>query len=225
METLSHRIQKACQLKRWKPITIERTGPAISHVFFADDLLLMGAASPKQASIMQEVLSRFCQESGQRVHNTKSRVWFSPNTASQVMKQLSRTIAMPITSDLGIYLGVPIHHSRIRKHDYEYLIAKIRNKLGSWKGKLHSRGARALLIRTVTASIPLYAMQTSLIPKGVLLELEKINRAFLWRAAMSPPCMVCGMQTETVWGLRFSKSTPAECCVLGPIVLAVTPFP
>lgn len=74
METLAHRIQQACTLQLWKPIKFCRTGPELSHVFYADDLLLMGEASEVQARTLKEVLVQFCRESGQRVNYSKSRL-------------------------------------------------------------------------------------------------------------------------------------------------------
>lgn len=41
-------------------------------------------------------------------------------------------------------------------------------------------GCISLPIRTVTETIPRYAMQTTLLPKSVITELEKVNRSFLW---------------------------------------------
>lgn len=50
----------------------------------------------------------------------------------------------------------------------------------NWKWRQLSRGAKVLLIQTVTNSIPLYAMQITLMYKGLVRELERINRTFLW---------------------------------------------
>lgn len=97
-----------------------------------------------------------------------------------MVRWINRIVGIPIALNLGNYLGVPVHHTRVLKHAYEYLVAKVRKWLGSWQGKIISRGARTLLINIFTTTIPLYAMQTSLIPTGVLLELEKINHNFLW---------------------------------------------
>lgn len=40
MELLSRRIDHEMDILRWTPISICRNGPEISHLFFADDLLL-----------------------------------------------------------------------------------------------------------------------------------------------------------------------------------------
>lgn len=50
----------------------------------------------------------------------------------------------------------------------------------SWKWRQLSRGAKVLFIQTVTNNIPLYAMQITLMHKGLVRELESINRTFLW---------------------------------------------
>lgn len=52
--------------------------------------------------------------------------------------------------------------------------------MDGWSWKHLSRGAKLLLIQTVTNTIPIYAMQTTLLHKGVIQELKKLNRAFLW---------------------------------------------
>lgn len=133
METLAHRIQQATATRGWKPVQVCRGGSVVSHIFFANDLLLMGEATDQQALVMDTILLEFCQESGQRVNRRKSKIWFSPNTDRVAMRRLSNLINMPITQNLGIYLGIPIHHGRIQKLDYEYLIAKVRKKLEGWK--------------------------------------------------------------------------------------------
>lgn len=44
MERLSQLIYEKMKSKEWKPIKLGRRGPAISHLFLADDLLLFGEA-------------------------------------------------------------------------------------------------------------------------------------------------------------------------------------
>ncbi|KAE8709980.1 hypothetical protein F3Y22_tig00110328pilonHSYRG01025 [Hibiscus syriacus] len=51
---------------------------------------------------------------------------------------LNELCEIPLTSDLGVYLGVPIIHKRISASTYNPLIDKIIKKLASWKGKVLS---------------------------------------------------------------------------------------
>lgn len=81
-EILSHRICKLVEQKEWRPIKIGGAVLMISHIFFADDLLLFGEASFSQTRVMEYILTNFCGFSDQRVNKDKSSIWFSPNTPS-----------------------------------------------------------------------------------------------------------------------------------------------
>ena len=48
MERLCHLIDEAVGEKRWKPIRLSRGGPELSHICFADDLILFSEASVTQ---------------------------------------------------------------------------------------------------------------------------------------------------------------------------------
>ncbi|KAI5323392.1 hypothetical protein L3X38_032464 [Prunus dulcis] len=67
---------------------------------------------------------------------------------------------------------MPLLHSRIGKHTYSSLVDKVHNRLASWKSKLLSLAGRATLIQAVTASIPVYAMQTTKLPVSVCNDLD-----------------------------------------------------
>lgn len=45
MEVLGQSIQQAVDQNVWQPVRLARQGPTLSHIFFADDLLLFGEAS------------------------------------------------------------------------------------------------------------------------------------------------------------------------------------
>lgn len=48
MKFLSHLINKAgFEKKKWKPITIPGSDIGFSHLFFADDLILVGVNDPQ----------------------------------------------------------------------------------------------------------------------------------------------------------------------------------
>lgn len=55
MERLSHFILEAVNANLWQPVKILH-GPGITHLFFADDVLLFSKTSSKQAQLMVDIL-------------------------------------------------------------------------------------------------------------------------------------------------------------------------
>lgn len=53
------------------------------------------------------------------------------------------------------YLGCPITRVKKWKSDYNDLIKLVRDKLQAWKGKILSYGGKAVLITSVSQSIPI----------------------------------------------------------------------
>lgn len=64
MERLGHLIQDKLQNRSWRPISLSKDGPPLSHLFFADDLFIFEEASREQAHLIQDVLQDFCTSSG-----------------------------------------------------------------------------------------------------------------------------------------------------------------
>lgn len=180
MEVLGQKIQQAVAAKQWRACRVRRDGPMISHLFFADDLLLFGEASCWQARRMHDILSDFCAQSGQRVNSRKSRIWYTPHTPARKIHAISMEFGIPQTHHLGKYLGVPLIHERVQSTHFDYLIDKVRLRLSGWKSSLLSRASRLVLIQAVTAAIPTYAMQSCRLPCKTLQMLERINRRFFW---------------------------------------------
>ncbi|XVF09026.1 hypothetical protein REPUB_Repub07fG0055100 [Reevesia pubescens] len=110
----------------------------------------------------------------------KSRVFVSPNVDTVIARNLSHLSGIPLTNDLGLYLGVPIVHRSVKKETYAPLVDKVLQKLADWKGKVLSMAGRRTLIQTTTTSIPLYTMQSAWLPSSVCQKLDQINSNFLW---------------------------------------------
>ena len=79
MEHLSQLIQEKCKAKVWFPVKAFRSGPSLSHLFFANDLVPFAKANADNCNAIREVLDTFCRCSGQTVSDSKSRVYFSLN--------------------------------------------------------------------------------------------------------------------------------------------------
>ncbi|CAN1774822.1 hypothetical protein LINPERHAP1_LOCUS13106 [Linum perenne] len=72
-------------------------------------------------------LNRFCVASGQAVSFEKSAIFCSKNVDRRIASTISATLGIPLTQDLGRYLGVPVLHERVTKHTYQDVIDELIN--------------------------------------------------------------------------------------------------
>ena len=180
MERLHHIISEQMDEGEWSPIRLNAHGPPISHLFFADDLILFGEASTSQVDTMLKCLNLFCSTSGQKVSNTKTKVYFSKNVHISRALALSARLGVSLTGDLGKYLGIPLLHKRATCVTFAPLLERTSSRLSGWKKGCLTLAGRTVLVKAVLAALPTYYMQTILLPKRLLNDLEKQSRGFLW---------------------------------------------
>ena len=108
--------------------------------------------------VMMKCIEEFYRASGLKISVAKSRLFVSPNVDNAIARSLSTLSSIPLTNNLGTYLGVPIVHGRMTKNTYAPLVDKVLKKLADWKGKVLSQAGRRTLIQSTTSSIPLHTM-------------------------------------------------------------------
>ena len=110
MEYLGFLIQRECIAKKWTPLKAFRENVEVSHLFFADDLMLFAKASEKGSEAIKDVLDLFCEESSQRIIYEKSHIYFSPNVPTPLKDKICENLNIQAANNLGKYLGFPIRH-------------------------------------------------------------------------------------------------------------------
>ncbi|KAK3228045.1 hypothetical protein Dsin_007907 [Dipteronia sinensis] len=130
-------------------------GYEVSHLFFADDLILFGQASTTQAKTIRECLDSFCDLSGQYVSFPKSRIYCSNNIKDSDARSIASVCSSPLIKDLGKYIGVSLIHCRTTNHTYRDLVEKTQKRLAAWKSDSLSLAERVTLMRAVTSAIPI----------------------------------------------------------------------
>lgn len=180
MERLAQWITAQHQSGRWRPIKASCSGPAFTHLIFADDVLLFAEAVEDQILLIKQGLQLFCQTSSQSVSFSKSHVFFSPNVAMERKYSLSQLLGIPLTEDLGIYLGCPLLHKGKSNILSRRLLERARNKVAGWKFQCLSKAGRLTLASSVLSSIPVYQMQPLRMPDHICNELDRISRSCLW---------------------------------------------
>ncbi|KAK8478023.1 hypothetical protein V6N11_019814 [Hibiscus sabdariffa] len=88
MDRLGHSITDAVNSGDWTPFRFARNGTALSHLFFADDLVLYAKADTEQARRIANILNLFGASSGHRVSSRKSQILFSSNTPSHIQQEI-----------------------------------------------------------------------------------------------------------------------------------------
>lgn len=148
LDRLSYCIQDVVDNGSWCPLKFGRGGPFISHLLFADDILLVAEASSTNAQVIVDILDKFGTCSGQTVNKAKSCVLFSQNTPPGVAASIASLLGIAETSNLGRYLGIPITSGRKGKADFSFLIDKVRSKLSGWKASTLSQAGRISLAQS-----------------------------------------------------------------------------
>ncbi|KAJ9535153.1 hypothetical protein OSB04_un001767 [Centaurea solstitialis] len=151
----------------------------LTHLCFADDLFVFTRGDVQSVEVLKKALSLFASRSGLAPNLQKSDIFFgnvAPNVREVILHCLPfRSGTFPIR-----YLGVPLSPVVLRPVDFSPLITRVRLRIQNWKSKFLSFGGRKQLVSSVLQSLQLYWMAVFLIPSGVVHEIEKLLRNFIW---------------------------------------------
>jgi hypothetical protein len=80
----------------------------------------------------------------------------------------------------SLYLGLPILVGNSKIRAFQGIIDKVLGRIEGWKAKSLSQAGRLVLIKSVAAALPSYAMSSFLLPKSFCAELNMIFKNFWW---------------------------------------------
>lgn len=133
MDKLTHLITEEVDKGTWVPLKTGRRRPYISHLMFADDLLLFGKATEKHMRCVLSTLQKFSSCSGQVVSLEKTTMMFSKNVNSVTRKHLAKLSGFKEIFGLDKYLGIPLIGRTPKMSDFNYLVEKVNSKLSGWQ--------------------------------------------------------------------------------------------
>lgn len=157
-----------------------RSGPAISHLFIADDSLVFCKATQEEATNLSQILHIYKQASGQEVNINKSAITFGKGTPHLLQQTLMNDLGITKLGGFEKYLGLPEYIGRNKKKVFLYIIQRIRNKLDSWYTRFLSPVWKEVLLKTVITVLPAYTISCFLLPKILIQEITKSMRQYWW---------------------------------------------
>ncbi|KAL0449049.1 UNVERIFIED_CONTAM: putative mitochondrial protein [Sesamum latifolium] len=179
-EAFSGLIRKAESEGTIEGVAVSRTAPSVSHLLFADDMLIFCQATKEALSNLQLVLTSFEAASGLMINKEKSAMVFSSNVESGSRAALANFLGVTVALKHDRYLGLPTVTGRSKKELFKEIKERIWKKLNTWSSKQLSQAGRAVLLKTVLQTIPTYAMICFRFPESLLNELEGLMADFFW---------------------------------------------
>ena len=179
---LSFLLNKKRQDQEIMGLGIARGVKNINHALFADDSLLLGAATVLSANNFKEVVDSYCEVSGSRLNKDKCHI-FCWNITDSTLQAISCCFGFAASSSWSSfkYLGLPIFQNCALSRDWLPLLEKFKTKIQSWGYNWLNLAGKTVLIKVVLNSLPIYEFAIMLAPIGIMGKMEDYIRKFFWK--------------------------------------------
>ncbi|GKD85461.1 RNA-directed DNA polymerase, eukaryota, reverse transcriptase zinc-binding domain protein [Tanacetum coccineum] len=147
----------------------------ISHLCFADDLLVFFHGDTESVKVIKGALDEFSKVSGLIPNMGKSIIFFG-NVKDHVKQEILSIMPFKVGS-----LPVTCLHvtKQIGLNECKCLVEKVRAKVNCWKNKMLTYAGRLKLISSVLSSFHVYWASVFIQPKMIVKEIDKLLKGFL----------------------------------------------
>ena len=174
-------------------LILQNSEPALHHPIFshlpptvlqyADDTLIIAAASPAAASTLKVILNNFAHATGLAINFSKTTL-ATLHTDDDTTASIALAMGCSCASFPQIYLGLPLAPTKPLTNVFNPLVEPARKLLTGWRAKLLDKGDRLILISAVLGSILTYFMSVFRIPKKTIKTLDSLRRGFFGQERM-----------------------------------------
>ncbi|XP_013624949.1 PREDICTED: uncharacterized protein LOC106331168 [Brassica oleracea var. oleracea] len=179
MEVLSRLLNKA-QIENKFQLHPLCNSPRITHLLFADDLLVFSDGSRASVSGIKAVMSVFREWSGLDMNEAKSEIFYGGynDIQASVMADLSgfKRGSFPTR-----YLDLPLDPKKITLATLQPFLERITSQLHSWTVKILSFAGKVKLIYSVIYGMVNFWSSVFVQPKRFYQKVDSICSAFLWK--------------------------------------------
>ncbi|XP_019186577.1 PREDICTED: uncharacterized protein LOC109181280 [Ipomoea nil] len=162
-------------------ISVARSAPAVSHLFFADDSYIFFKANPTESSNLKQLLASYSSASGQSINFDKSSLCFSRNVDEAIRNRVGDILGVRCEGGSGNYLGLPMMVGRNKNQIFGFIKSRMISRIRGWNQKFILRSGREILLKSIVQAIPSYAMGVFLLPKDLIKEVEVLMNDYWWK--------------------------------------------
>ncbi|XP_021996007.1 uncharacterized protein LOC110893197 [Helianthus annuus] len=167
MEALSCLLKKAKEIGVLRGINFTDHGANITHLFYADDALIMGEWSRENLQNTARILRVFYMCSGLRINIHKSNL-FGVGTDDIEVDNMMEVLGCKRGDFPFVYLGIQVGVNMSRISNWNMVIEVIKRRLESWKARTLSIAGRLVLIKAVLENLPIYYLSLYQTPVAVI---------------------------------------------------------
>ncbi|PKU81404.1 putative mitochondrial protein [Dendrobium catenatum] len=144
--------------------------PKLSHLLFADDVLIFSKATSTAALELKSIVSDFCSWTGQNINAPKSQILYGKLVKHSMKKQIKRILNFKEVKEMN-YLGIKLALRRLKSFDFQQMIDNILERLNTWGSKQLSMAGKITLVKSSLLTMPSFLSTHSLIPKKICYKL------------------------------------------------------
>jgi len=176
---LSFYLNKKLQEQDIAGLCIARGVKCINHALFADDTLLLGAATPHSAIKFKAVLDNFFKALGSVLNKGKCQIyyWNIPTSSANSIARCLEFVASTTWSSFK-YLGLPIFNKRASSKDWSPQLGKFKEKMQAWGSSWLNIAGKTVFIKAILSNLPIFKFFVLLAPVGIIKKMEELIRHF-----------------------------------------------
>ncbi|XP_059277935.1 uncharacterized protein LOC132032181 [Lycium ferocissimum] len=151
-----------------RTIQITTGGPSITHLAFADDMILFASGKPSDIRKVMKILTVYEDVSGQQVNKLKSCVAMAPKASVELIHR-TRHLTGLHRKDWPIKcLGCPLFVGRMKIIYFSEMVHNITKRIHTWHARFLSKGGKIVLIKHVLLAMPVHLLAAMKPPKAPL---------------------------------------------------------
>ncbi|PKU72704.1 Putative ribonuclease H protein [Dendrobium catenatum] len=151
---------------------------SISHLLYADDVLVFGEATIDNCNLLGNILNEFAKVSGLHINYDKCAIMFPKHFQNQ--QDICQAISIHNIASKITYLGIPLSFNRLKIEDYMPLMDSLNKKFSGWKAKLLSFAGRLQYLKFTIQNTIAYWIRGAILLKSVHKFFKKCSSRFLF---------------------------------------------